>query len=85
MGKARAAAGIKQEYRFAGGQSKNWQKYTIDELVEQLRALGARLGRKPTDRDIDAADRNECATAPTFRRMFGRLNGPIDHFTNSPR
>ena len=74
MRNARAAARIKQEYRFAGGKSQNWQKYTREELIAQLRALAARIGRTPTDRTIDAADRSECATAPTFRRMFGTLN-----------
>jgi len=43
-------------------------------LIAQLQALGKKLGRKPTDRDINAASRlGECASSTTFARMFGSL------------
>lgn len=71
---ARRAAGIRKVYRKRHGTTVHWQKYRLDELVEQLKNLGERLGRKPTDRDINAASkRGECASATTFASMFGSL------------
>jgi hypothetical protein len=74
MTEARRAAGILNVYRKEGGTTRQWQKYTIEELVDQLQALGKRLGRKPTDRDINRASKEGlCASAVTFVRAFGSL------------
>jgi hypothetical protein len=73
MAKARAAAGIKQKFRFANGKTGTQQRYSRDELIEQLKSLGQRLGRKPSFRDIVSANRTECACVPTFSNMFGSL------------
>lgn len=68
--KARRAAGIVTGYSPPG----YWRKYTRRELLDQLKALGERLGRKPTDRDINAASqRGETASAGVFVREFGSL------------
>ena len=74
MAKARRAAGIKNAYRKEKKSTKYWQKYTLEELTKQLKALGKKLGRKPTDRDINRASKEGlCASAMTFARMFGNL------------
>lgn len=74
MAKARRAAGIKNTYRKENRGTRYWQKYTPEELVEQLKSLGERLGRKPTDRDINRASKQGlCASSTTFARMFGSL------------
>jgi hypothetical protein len=74
MAKARRAAGINNSYKKNSGATRYWQKYTPDELIEQLKKLGEKLGRKPTDRDINRASKEElCASAVTFSRMFGSL------------
>lgn len=74
MAKARRAAGISNSYKKAAGSTRYWQKYTPEELIEQLKNLGEKLGRKPTDRDINRASREGlCASAATFARMFESL------------
>ena len=74
MGKARRAAGINNLYRTAAGGQRHWRKYTPEILIEQLQALGAKLGRRPTDRDINRGSKDgRCASAATFARMFGSL------------
>lgn len=75
MGKARKAAGITNVYQTDSGVTRYWQKYTPEKLIEQLKALGVKLGRKPTDRDINQASKEGiCASAVTFARMFGSLS-----------
>ena len=74
IAKARRAAGIKNVYRQEKQTTQHWQKYTIEELIKQLQALGKRLGRKPTDRDINRASKEGlCASDATFSKMFGSL------------
>lgn len=74
MAKARRAAGIKNTYRKEKQATRHWQKYTLDELIKQLKSLGKKLGRKPTDRDINRASKQGlCASSTTFARMFGSL------------
>lgn len=74
LSNARRAAGTQTVYRKAKERTTHWQKYTKEELIAQLKALGKKLGRKPTDRDINAASKlGECAAAPTFVSMFGSL------------
>jgi hypothetical protein len=73
MKKARAAAGIKQRFRFANGVTGVYQRYTREQLIEQLRTLEQRLGRTPKYRDIVNAGRSVCASVPTFTSMFGSL------------
>lgn len=74
MSKARRAAGINNLYKTESGATKYWQKYTPEKLIEQLKALREKLGRKPTDRDINQASKEGmCASAITFTRMFGSL------------
>lgn len=76
LSKARRAAGTQTVYRKAKEQTTWWQKYTKEELIAQLKALGKKLGRKPTDRDINVASKfGECAAATTFASMFGSLPG----------
>lgn len=74
MTKARRAAGIKNNFQKQKETTKYWQKYTLEELTDQLKALGKKLGRKPTDRDINGVSKKGlCASAATFARMFGDL------------
>ena len=74
LSKARHAAGTQTVYRKAKERTANWQKYTKEELVVQLKRLGKKLGKRPTDRDINAASKlGECGSATTFARMFGSL------------
>lgn len=74
LSKARRAARTQTAYRKAQTRTTYWQKYTKEELIAQLKALGTKLGRKPTDRDINAASKlGECASSTTFARMFGSL------------
>lgn len=74
LSKARRAAGTQTAYRKAQQRTTFWQKYTKEELIAHLKALGEKLGRKPTDRDINLASKlGECASATTFARMFGSL------------
>lgn len=74
LSKARRAAGTQTAYLKANQWTKHWQKYTKEELIAQLEALGKKLGRKPTDRDINAASKTgECSSSTTFARMFGSL------------
>ncbi len=74
LSKARRAARTMATYRKAKTRTKYWQKYTKDELIAQIKALANKLGRKPTDRDINLASKlGECASATTFARMFGSL------------
>lgn len=74
LAKARKAAGSKNYHRKAKSRTVHWQKYTKEELIEQLKALAEKLGKTPTDRDINRASKSdECASAPTFSRMFGSL------------
>lgn len=72
--KARRKAGIIIRRSRPKGAPGHWQKYTREELLAQLNQLGRKLGRKPTDRDINVASRaGEMASAMTFRREFGSL------------
>lgn len=74
MVKARRAAGIKTLFQKENKPTKYWQKYTLEELTKQLKALGEKLGRKPTDRDINEnSKKGLCASATTFASMFGSL------------
>ena len=74
LSKARHAAGTQTVYRKAKERTANWQKYTKEELVVQLKKLRKKLGKRPTDRDINAASKlGECGAATTFARMFGSL------------
>lgn len=74
MAKARLAAGVRTTYWKQGKRTRQWQKYTPEELLVQLKALGTELGRKPTDRDMNRASKQgKCASAVTFARMFGSL------------
>lgn len=74
MGKARRAAGTNNLYKKASGDTRYWKKYTPENLIEQLKALNEKLGRKPTDRDINRASKEGlCASSVTFARMFGSL------------
>lgn len=73
--KARLAAGVKNSYKKANVRTIYWQKYTENELLEQLKELGKKLGRKPTDREINQASRKgKCAASTTFANKFGSLN-----------
>jgi hypothetical protein len=74
LSKARRAAKTQTDYRKAETRTTYWQKYTKEELIAQLKAIGRKLGRKPTDRDINAASKlSVCASSTTFARMFGSL------------
>ena len=74
LSKARRAAGTQTAYCKAKTRTTYWQKYTKAELIAQLKALGRKLGRKPTDRDINAESKlGGCASSTTFARMFGSL------------
>ncbi len=74
MAKARKAAGITNSYKKDSGATQYWQKYTPEKLIKQLKKLGEKLGRKPTDRDINQASKEGlCASATTFARMFENL------------
>ncbi len=54
--------------------NKPWQKFTKTELTEQLKNLGKKLGRKPTDRDIvRACAEGETASVQVFANNFGSL------------
>ncbi len=45
-------------------------------MIAQLKALGKKLGRKPTDRGINVGSKfGVCAAATTFASMFGSLPG----------
>jgi transposase-like protein len=49
-------------------------KYTVDELIAQLKDLGKKLGRPPTRADIDRAHKDKlCASSTTFYLRFGGL------------
>jgi Homing endonuclease associated repeat len=51
-----------------------WQKFSKTELIEQLKKLGEKLGRRPTDRDIvRACNAGEAASAQVFANNFGGL------------
>jgi transposase-like protein len=51
-----------------------WQKFSKTELLEQLKTLGEKLGRRPTDRDIiRACAAGETASAQVFANNFGSL------------
>lgn len=74
MAKARKAASINNSYQKDSRATRHWQKYTPEELIEQLEKLGEKLGKKPTDRDINRASKKGfCASATTFARMFESL------------
>jgi hypothetical protein len=73
--KARSAAKIKNVYDTGERASPFWRKYTSSELTRQLQGLGNKLGRKPTDRDLNRASRRgECASVGAFVTCFGSLN-----------
>jgi hypothetical protein len=47
-------------------------RYTKAQMIEQMQALGRKLGRRPTDREMNAAStRGEMASAGTIVREFG--------------
>lgn len=74
MSKARKAAGINNLYNKDSTATRYWQKYTPEKLITQLKALSEKLGRKPTDRDINQSSKaGLCASAVTFSRIFGSL------------
>ncbi len=74
IARARRAAGILNVYRKEKEATRHWQKYTPEELIAQLQALGKRLGRNPTDRDINNCSKEGlCASPVTFARMFGNM------------
>jgi|GEM_PF-2328045 len=74
LSKARRAAGTQTVYHKAKERTTYWQKYTKEELIVQLKTLGKKLGRKPTDRDINAASRlGECSSVGPFASIFGSL------------
>ena len=74
MVKARKAAKVKNLYKTAVRSDKYWTRYTVEEVITQLKALGEKLGRKPTDRDINKASGDfTFASAATVARMFGGL------------
>jgi len=50
--------------------------YTRDELLEQLRALGAELGRTPTARDLSAR-RKSLPSASLYAHTFGSLGNAL--------
>ncbi len=53
--KARKAASVKRASITKGHclWSRHWQKYSKQEVIGQLQALGSKLGGKPMDRDIN--------------------------------
>jgi transposase-like protein len=52
-----------------------WQKFTKTELLEQLKNLGEKLGKRPTDRDIvRACAAGETASVQIFANNFGSLS-----------
>ena len=54
--------------------NSQWKKFTKNELLEQLKKLGERLGKRPTDRDIiRACAAGETASADVFARNFGSI------------
>jgi len=55
LSNARRAAKTQTAYHKAQERTAYWQKYTKQELIAQLKALGEKLGRKPTGRDINLA------------------------------
>lgn len=71
--KARKASGI--AYRKGkGAASIYWRKYTPEELLGQMRRVAKKVGRPPTDRDLNRASKEkESASPETFRRAFGNL------------
>lgn len=75
--KARRAAGI-----IAGA----WRPYTREQLLEQLKALGQKLGRKPTTKEINAgSQRGEIASASAFADHFGSLMAAYREAGFNPR
>lgn len=74
MSKARRAAAVKNTYATAIHSDNYWKRYTVAEIIGQLQTLGKQLGRKPTDRDINAASGDfTFASASTVAKMFGSL------------
>jgi hypothetical protein len=74
LAKARKAARVKNLYATAVKKDKYWTRYTVEEVITQLQTLGKRLGRKPTDRDINKVSGDfTFASAETVSRMFGGL------------
>jgi hypothetical protein len=50
-------------------------RYTRQDLLNQLKKLGAKLGRTPRAQDLsEGCRRRECATIQTFQRHFGTIN-----------
>ncbi len=65
---------ISQARKAAKIANPPWQKFTKNELLEQLRKLGEQLGKKPTDRDIvRACNAGEAASVQVFVNNFGGL------------
>ncbi len=62
---------VKNKVNKKGGRPR---KYTNAELIRQLKALARRIGKRPTDRDINAACKEgRCASAITFAAAFGSM------------
>jgi Homing endonuclease associated repeat len=65
---------ISNARKAAGIANPQWKKFTKTELIQQLKDLGEKLGRKPTDRDIIAScKKGEMASQTLFVREFGSL------------
>lgn len=51
-----------------------WKKFSKAELIGQLKKLGEKLGRRPTDRDIiRACNAGEAASVQVFANSFGSV------------
>lgn len=75
MSKARKVAKVQNAYVTAVKKDGYWTRYTDEEVIVQLQTLGKRLGRKPTDRDINEASGDfTFASASTVAGMFGGLH-----------
>jgi len=81
LGKAYRTAGLKKgsSYMRFGGKITHRdritpKKYTIEELIEQLRDLKKKLGKRPTFGDIKQASKERfCCNPSTFSVRFGGL------------
>jgi hypothetical protein len=69
---------LEQLRRAAGFIPRQRQKYTRQQMLDQLRLLTVKLKRTPLARElIEASGRGECATIETFRRYFGTYNNAL--------
>ena len=61
--------------RLAGFARSGRRAYTDEEIIEALRKLTAELGRFPTAREIDAANKaGKCPAAITVFKRMGKLS-----------